>query len=38
MGVANYLALAERYAALGKLYDPPQLLREMASAGRKFFG
>jgi len=37
MGVAEFVALAERYAALGKLYEAPRLLRDMAAAGRKFF-
>jgi 3-hydroxyacyl-CoA dehydrogenase/enoyl-CoA hydratase/3-hydroxybutyryl-CoA epimerase/enoyl-CoA isomerase len=38
MGVADFVALADKYAALGKLYEAPPLLREMASSGRKFFG
>jgi 3-hydroxyacyl-CoA dehydrogenase / enoyl-CoA hydratase / 3-hydroxybutyryl-CoA epimerase / enoyl-CoA isomerase len=38
MGAASFVALADRYAALGKLYEAPPLLREMASSGRKFFG
>jgi 3-hydroxyacyl-CoA dehydrogenase/enoyl-CoA hydratase/3-hydroxybutyryl-CoA epimerase/enoyl-CoA isomerase len=38
MGVANFVALADKYAALGKLYDAPRLLRDMAAAGKKFFG
>ena len=38
MGAANFVALADKYAALGKLYEAPKLLREMASAGQKFFG
>jgi 3-hydroxyacyl-CoA dehydrogenase/enoyl-CoA hydratase/3-hydroxybutyryl-CoA epimerase/enoyl-CoA isomerase len=37
-GVANVLATAEKLAPLGRLYEPPQLLRDMAAAGRKFFG
>jgi 3-hydroxyacyl-CoA dehydrogenase/enoyl-CoA hydratase/3-hydroxybutyryl-CoA epimerase/enoyl-CoA isomerase len=37
-GIAPFMALAERYASLGKLYEPPKLLRDMAAAGKKFFG
>jgi 3-hydroxyacyl-CoA dehydrogenase/enoyl-CoA hydratase/3-hydroxybutyryl-CoA epimerase/enoyl-CoA isomerase len=37
-GVANFLAMADKLAPLGKLYEAPQLLREMAASGRKFFG
>lgn len=38
MGVANYVALCEKYAALGKAYEAPQLLKDMAAANKKFFG
>jgi 3-hydroxyacyl-CoA dehydrogenase/enoyl-CoA hydratase/3-hydroxybutyryl-CoA epimerase/enoyl-CoA isomerase len=38
MGVANFVALADKYVSLGKLYDAPRLLRDMAAAGKKFFG
>jgi 3-hydroxyacyl-CoA dehydrogenase/enoyl-CoA hydratase/3-hydroxybutyryl-CoA epimerase/enoyl-CoA isomerase len=38
MGVANFVALADRYASLGKLYGVPKLLRDMAAGNRKFFG
>jgi len=37
-GVANFVAMADRLAPLGKLYDAPKLLRDMAASGRKFFG
>jgi len=37
MGVATFVALADQFQALGRLYEPPQLLRDMAAAGRKFF-
>jgi 3-hydroxyacyl-CoA dehydrogenase/enoyl-CoA hydratase/3-hydroxybutyryl-CoA epimerase/enoyl-CoA isomerase len=37
-GVANFLAMADKLAPLGKLYEAPQLLRDMAASGRKFFG
>lgn len=37
-GVANFVATADRLAPLGKLYEVPQLLRDMAAAGKKFFG
>jgi len=36
-GAANFVALADKYASLGKLYDAPKLLRDMASGGKKFF-
>jgi hypothetical protein len=29
---------AEKYAHLGKAYEAPQLLRDMAAANKKFFG
>ena len=38
MGAAAFVALADRYASLGKLYEAPKLLREMAASGRKFLG
>jgi len=38
MGVANFVAAADQYKSLGKLYDAPKLLRDMAAAGKKFFG
>jgi 3-hydroxyacyl-CoA dehydrogenase/enoyl-CoA hydratase/3-hydroxybutyryl-CoA epimerase/enoyl-CoA isomerase len=38
MGAANFVALADQYKSLGKLYDAPKLLRDMAAAGKKFFG
>ena len=38
MGAANFVAMADKYASLGKLYDAPKLLRDMAAAGKKFFG
>ena len=38
MGVANFVAAADKLAPLGKLYEVPRLLREMAASGKKFFG
>jgi 3-hydroxyacyl-CoA dehydrogenase/enoyl-CoA hydratase/3-hydroxybutyryl-CoA epimerase/enoyl-CoA isomerase len=38
MGAAKFVALADQFAGLGKLYEVPRLLRDMAAAGRKFFG
>jgi 3-hydroxyacyl-CoA dehydrogenase/enoyl-CoA hydratase/3-hydroxybutyryl-CoA epimerase/enoyl-CoA isomerase len=38
VGVAEYVATADRLAPLGKLYEAPQLLRDMAASGKKFFG
>jgi 3-hydroxyacyl-CoA dehydrogenase/enoyl-CoA hydratase/3-hydroxybutyryl-CoA epimerase/enoyl-CoA isomerase len=37
-GAASFVALADSLASLGKLYEAPKLLRDMASTGRKFFG
>jgi 3-hydroxyacyl-CoA dehydrogenase/enoyl-CoA hydratase/3-hydroxybutyryl-CoA epimerase/enoyl-CoA isomerase len=36
-GVKNFVALADKYASLGKLYEVPQLLRDMAASGKTFF-
>jgi 3-hydroxyacyl-CoA dehydrogenase/enoyl-CoA hydratase/3-hydroxybutyryl-CoA epimerase/enoyl-CoA isomerase len=38
MGAAKFVALAGGLTGLGKPYEPPKLLRDMAAAGRKFFG
>ena len=37
-GAANFVALADKYASFGKLYEAPKLLRDMAASGKKFFG
>ncbi len=37
-GAANFVAMADRLAPLGKLFEAPQLLRDMAASGKKFFG
>jgi 3-hydroxyacyl-CoA dehydrogenase/enoyl-CoA hydratase/3-hydroxybutyryl-CoA epimerase/enoyl-CoA isomerase len=37
-GAAKFVALADQLAPLGKIYEAPQLLRDMAAAGKKFFG
>ncbi len=37
-GVANFLRMADQLMPLGKLYEAPQLLRDMAASGKKFFG
>ena len=37
-GVASFLATADQLAPLGKLYEAPKLLRDMAASGKKFFG
>ena len=37
LGVAEFVALADRHAGFGPLYQPTEQLREMAKAGRKFF-
>jgi 3-hydroxyacyl-CoA dehydrogenase/enoyl-CoA hydratase/3-hydroxybutyryl-CoA epimerase/enoyl-CoA isomerase len=38
IGVAEFVALADKYAELGPLYHPTEKLREMAKSGQKFFG
>ncbi|MDM1706840.1 fatty acid oxidation complex subunit alpha FadB [Thiopseudomonas alkaliphila] len=38
IGVAEFVALADKYADLGPLYHPTEKLREMAKNGQKFFG
>jgi len=38
IGVAEFVALADKYADLGGLYHPTAKLREMAAKGQKFFG
>lgn len=37
-GVAEYVALCDKYAYLGKAYEAPQLLRDMAANNKKFYG
>ena len=37
-GAAKFVALADQLAPLGKLFEAPQLLRDMAASGKKFFG
>jgi len=38
LGVAEFVALADKYAELGALYHPTEKLRAMAKNGQKFFG
>ena len=38
IGVAEFVALADKYAELGALYHPTEKLRAMAKNGQKFFG
>ena len=38
IGVAEFVALADKYADLGALYQPTEKLREMAKNGQTFFG
>ena len=38
IGVAEFVAIADRYADLGPLYHPTEKLREMAKTGQRFFG
>lgn len=37
VGLPEFCALADRYAALGPLYRPTEQLRAMAAAGKKFY-
>mgnify|MGYP006154535497 CR=1 FL=1 len=37
-GVAEYVALCDKYAHLGKAYEAPQMLRDMAANNKKFYG
>jgi 3-hydroxyacyl-CoA dehydrogenase/enoyl-CoA hydratase/3-hydroxybutyryl-CoA epimerase/enoyl-CoA isomerase len=37
-GIAEFVALCDKYASLGKSYEAPKLLRDMAASGKKFFG
>ena len=37
-GVAEYVALCDKYAHLGKGYEAPQMLRDMATNNKKFYG
>ena len=34
---ATRFTKSQKYAGLGKLYEPPKLLLDMAAAGKKFF-
>ena len=36
-GLSDYVALCDRYAHLGKAYEAPQILRDMAAKGETFF-
>lgn len=36
-GLKEYVALCDRYAHLGKAYEAPQILRDMADKGQRFF-
>jgi len=38
MGMDEFCKIADKYADLGPLYTPTEGMREMAKAGRKFFG
>lgn len=38
VGVAEFVAKCDQYAHLGKAYDAPQMLRDMAAANKKFYG
>lgn len=38
MGVTEFVALCDRYADLGKLYEPTEKLRDMAKTDQKFHG
>ena len=38
IGVAEFVAIADKYADLGPLYHPTAKLREMAANGQRFYG
>jgi 3-hydroxyacyl-CoA dehydrogenase/enoyl-CoA hydratase/3-hydroxybutyryl-CoA epimerase/enoyl-CoA isomerase len=38
MGAAKFVEMSDKYVSLGKLYDAPKLLRDMAKSGKKFLG
>lgn len=38
VGVAEFVAKCDQYAHLGKAYEAPQMLRDMAAANKKFYG
>ena len=38
LGVAEFVAIADKYAEFGAMYAPTEKLREMAKNGQKFFG
>ncbi|QJD58526.1 fatty acid oxidation complex subunit alpha FadB [Pseudomonas sp. gcc21] len=38
IGVAEFVAIADKYAEFGAMYHPTEKLREMAKTGKKFFG
>ena len=38
MGAVKYVEMAGKYASLGKLYEPPKLLVDLASSGKKLLG
>ncbi len=37
-GIDKVVALCDKYQSLGKAYEAPKLLRDMAASGKKFFG
>ena len=37
IGVKEFVALCDKYAGLGKLYEAPQMLKDMAASGKSFF-
>ncbi|MFT5709748.1 MAG: 3-hydroxyacyl-CoA dehydrogenase/enoyl-CoA hydratase/3-hydroxybutyryl-CoA epimerase [Halioglobus sp.] len=37
VGVKEFVALCDQYAHLGKLYEAPQMLKDMAANGQSFF-
>ena len=38
MGAAAYVEMARKHASLGKLYEPPKLLLDLASSAKKLLG
>ncbi len=37
IGVQAFVELCDKYAGLGKLYEAPQMLKDMAASGKSFF-
>ena len=38
LGLSQFCEIADKYAHLGELYQPTEKIREMAAAGKTFYG